>query len=42
MEEKVVNVCCYGSKVIEIKFIEEFVESILVDIVRKFRFDEVK
>ncbi|HGD2082575.1 TPA: threonine--tRNA ligase [Streptococcus agalactiae] len=42
MEEKAVNVRRYGSKATEIKSIEEFVESILADIARKSRPDEVK
>lgn len=42
MEEKAVNVRRYGSKATETKSIEEFVESILADIARKSRPDEVK
>ncbi|EPV83735.1 threonyl-tRNA synthase [Streptococcus agalactiae FSL C1-487] len=42
MEEKGVNVRRYGSKATETKSIEEFVESILADIARKSRPDEVK
>lgn len=42
MEEKAINVRRYGSKATETKSIEEFVESILADIARKSRPDEVK